>query len=330
MEDKVRWGVMGCARIARNWVLPALQQCASGTLWAVASRTLETAQACATAYGITRAYGSYDALLADPDVEAIYLPLPNHLHKPWAIAALRAGKHVLCEKPIALNAAEAREMEAVSRETNRLLAEGFMYRHSPFMRQVLEIVQRGQLGELRLMHTSFSFTSPDLPTNIHLQAEAGGGCLYDIGCYAIHVQRLLAGREPRQVWAHQIVSEKHGVDIACAGTLDFDGIYGTFEVSYDAYRTNSMRIVGTNGVLQAPEGFVPRNEEASLILQTGHMVERLVPPPANPYLLELEDFSAAVRGLHPLLGASAPLDANMRVLDACLASAQSDKPVSLG
>ena len=252
-------------------------------------------------------------------------PYPNHLHKAWTVAALRAGKHVLCEKPIALNAAEARAMEAEARQANRLLAEAFMYRYSPLMRQTLDIVRGGQLGELRLMHTAFSFTVPDDPHNVHIQAEAGGGALYDIGCYCIHAQRLLAGREPRDVMARLSLSEAYGVDMACAGTLDFGGLYGTFEVSYAAYRSNHMRVVGTNGVLQTPEGFVPRNESALILVQSGKLTQRLATPPSNPYLLQIEDFSEAVRGLHPSLGAGEPLDANMRVLDACLASAKSGR-----
>ncbi|NLG28669.1 MAG: Gfo/Idh/MocA family oxidoreductase [Chloroflexi bacterium] len=329
MTDKVRWGVLGVARVARNWMLPAFLMSQQAEVVAVASRQLDRARLCATAHGIARAYGSYDALLSDPDVEAVYIPLPNHLHKEWALAALCAGKHVLCEKPIALAAADAVEIAHAARSAERLVAEAFMYRYSPLMRAVRDIVNSGRLGDLRLMHTSFAFQVPDDPTNVHLQAAAGGGCLYDIGCYAVHAQRLVSGREPRQAWATLSRSPKHAVDMSCAGTLDYGGLYGTFEVSYGAFRTNTLRLVGTEGVLQTPDGFTPRNEPALLLVQSGRLTERLVTPAANPYLLQIEDFSETVRGRHALDGAQEALDANTRVLDACLASAGSGAPVKL-
>ncbi|NLG52022.1 MAG: Gfo/Idh/MocA family oxidoreductase [Chloroflexi bacterium] len=328
--EPVRWGVLGCARIANNWVAPAIVATPSAQLWAVASRAPDRAQEMARRFGAQKAYGAYEQLLADPDVEAVYIPLPNHLHKPWAIAALRAGKHVLCEKPIALNAAEAREMQAVAQETGNLLVEAFMYRYSPLMRQALQIVRAGELGELRAIHSAFTFVLPDDPRNVRLQADMGGGALYDVGCYAIHVQRLFAGREPVSTYARCLWSEQYGVDLNCAGLLDFgQGLVGSLHAGFDTPGNTFFRLLGTKGSLEGPDGFSPRERPGVLVLNRAGLTRRLTVPQANAYEQEVRDFSEAVRGAHPLLYGNESLDANMRVIDACYASAKSGQAVTV-
>lgn len=321
MVDPVRWGILGCARIARNWVAPAIVTAPGAELWAVASRTPQKAQEMARQFGAQKAYGSYEQLLADPDVEAVYIPLPNHLHKPWAIAALQAGKQVLCEKPIALNTAEAREMQAVAKETGLLLAEAFMYRYDPSFRKALEIVRSGELGELRAIYSAFTFVLPQDPSNVRLQAATGGGALYDVGCYAIHVQRQLAGREPVSAHARCLWSEQYGVDLNCAGLLDFgEGLVGSFHAGFDTPGNTYFRLLGTEGSLEGPDGFSPRGRPGVLLVNKMGLTRRLTIPQANAYELEVQDFSEAVRGEHPLLYGNEPLDANMRVIDACFAA----------
>ena len=337
-REPVRWGVLGCASIARRMVIPALLEARDAELVAIASRSLDRARAVAGQFGVPVAYGSYAELLADPRLQAVYIPLPNHLHKPWSIAALRAGKHVLCEKPIALNAGEARQMQAVAEEQKRLLFEAFMYRHTPMMRRARQLIRDGVLGEVLAIHTVFSVMMRDDPGNYRLQAAMGGGAMYDLGCYCIDVQRLLAGREPRTAWASLAWSDETGIDTGGVGALDFGaGLRGTFNIGMYVRWDNYFRVSGTEGTLEAPIGFLGREREPYLTLWHSrrpadatdppkpYMVERnwserIAVQAANPYLLEVEDACAAIRGERPPAFGSQPLDATVRVLDACFAS----------
>ena len=328
--DPVRWGVLGVAHIATEQMLPAFREADRAELVAIASRRLDRARHAAQQFGAPRAYGSYEALIADPEVEAVYVPLPNHLHKPWSIAALRAGKHVLCEKPIALNAEEARQMQAAAAQHGRLLAEAFTYRHGPLMQRALEVVRSGALGDLKTLHSSFSFIIHDRPDDMRLQREAGGGALYDIGCYCISVLRTLAGREPVSVSARLSWSPKYHVDVAGAGLLDFgQELYGTFNANFNAPGTTFFRVVGTRGQMQAPYGFLGRERDAWLLTIIDGHIDRIMMPPINPYASELQEMSQAIRGDEPTQIAFEPLDANMRVVDACFASDRSGQAVRL-
>jgi len=329
-EGPVRWGIMGVAHIAREHMIPAFRVAQGCELVAIASRRLDRARHAAQQFGIPRACGSYEELLADPTVEAVYIPLPNHLHKPWSIAAVRAGKHVLCEKPIALDAQDAQQMEAAAAESGRLLVEAFMYRYGPVMQRALELVRSGALGTLKTLHSSFSFAIGDRPEDVRLQRETGGGALYDIGCYCIHLLRTLAGREPLTVSARMSWSSSYGVDMAGAGLLDFgEELYGTFNANFRAPGTTFFRAVGTRGQVQAPYGFLGRERDAWLLTIIDGHIERTVMPPANPYALELEDMSRAIRGQGRSELTFEPLDANMRVIDACFASDRLRKVVKL-
>jgi xylose dehydrogenase (NAD/NADP) len=326
-HEPVRWGLMGTARIATVRVLPVLPQVPDATLLAVASRSMEKARRIADQFGAPRAYDSYEALLADPDIEVVYIPLPNHLHKEWAIKAVQAGKHVLCEKPIALNAAEAREMQAAARANGRLLLEAFMYRFGPLMQKALEIVRSGVLGDLRAIHTAFDYVIVENPANVRLHPEMGGGALYDIGAYCINVARMLAGREPVTAFAHLERSPKWGVDMSATGVLDFgDGLLGTFSASFDCRGSTFFRAVGTRGVLEAPEGFLGRGESARLMLTLEDRSHETVIPLVDAYALELQDMCDAVRGVRPAQFVDEPLDATIRVIDACFASERSGRP----
>ncbi|MBC7235452.1 MAG: Gfo/Idh/MocA family oxidoreductase [Chloroflexi bacterium] len=319
--EQVRWGVLGVARIAENWVIPAIQAAESARLYAVASRSQSKAEAAAARFGAEKAYGSYEALLSDPDVEAVYIPLPNHMHKEWSIAAVQAGKDVLCEKPIALNAEEAREMEAAAKANGRLLLEAFMYRFGPVTQRAIELLRQGRIGELHQVHTSFSFVMADDPANIRLQKEAGGGALYDVGCYCINAARMLAGREPRTASARLVWSDRYGVDMGGAAWLDFgDGLLGTIMPGFRSAGGTFFRVVGSQGVLEAPDGFLGRGEKARLWITVGGNTEEEVITLVDTYRLEVEDASLAIRGVQPPKFGAEPLDANMRVIDACFAS----------
>jgi predicted dehydrogenase len=197
---KVRWGVLGAAHIAVKKVIPAMQQGECCEITAIASRDLKKAQEAAATLGIRKAYGSYEELLADPEVEAVYNPLPNHLHVPWSIRCAEAGKHVLCEKPLAMNAAEARTLLAAQKRAGVKMGEAFMVRTHPQWLRAREIVRSGRIGELRAAMGFFSYFNRD-PTNIRNVAEWGGGGLFDIGCYPINTTRFIFGEEPRRVMA---------------------------------------------------------------------------------------------------------------------------------
>ena len=227
MPRVVRWGVLGCASIAINRVIPGIAQAGLAALHAVGSRTLSRAQGVAQRFGAPKAYGSYEELLADPDIEAVYIPLPNGLHAEWSIRAMRAGKHVLCEKPISMNASEAREIQAVRDEMGRLCLEAFAYRFNPVVAKVFQIARSGVLGQLRSIHTCTTFRLDPLdPANVRLMADIGGGALYDVGCYAINAQRMIAGREPISAWAAMEWSPRFDVDLAGTAMLDFGRALG--------------------------------------------------------------------------------------------------------
>src|SRR5690349_11054771 len=216
----VNWGIISTAKIGTEKVIPAMQKSRHCRIQAIASRDLALAKKWAQTLGIPKAYGSYEELIADPEIEAVYNPLPNHLHVPWSIKAARAGKHVLCEKPIAMNAAEAEQLAEVQRETGKLIAEAFMVRYHPQWELVVELIQSGRIGKVRAVQTAFSYSNSDLE-NIRNQKDVGGGALYDIGGYAINTARLVFGAEPKRVVGVCDVDPKSGCDCLTSAILDF-------------------------------------------------------------------------------------------------------------
>ncbi|MBN2389149.1 MAG: Gfo/Idh/MocA family oxidoreductase [Anaerolineae bacterium] len=330
-NQPVRWGVLGCAMIAINRVIPGMQTANLTTLTAVASRSLEKAQDVAARFAVPKAYGTYEELLADPDIEAVYIPLPNGLHAEWSIKALRAGKHVLCEKPLAMDAAEARAFQAVRDEMGLYCLEAFAYRFNPTVAKAFEIAQSGVLGELRFMHTVSTFLMDTLdPANVRLRADIGGGALYDMGCYAVNAQRMLAGREPRTAWATMAWSERFDVDMAGTAMLDFgEGLLGTVQWGFNAPYGGPFSVVGEKGRLTGTYGWHAPAGEPAMLLIVGSETQPVYVEHANDYTGEVQDLSEAVRGLHEPLYAWEPLDANMRVIDACYASQKSGKAESV-
>jgi D-xylose 1-dehydrogenase (NADP+, D-xylono-1,5-lactone-forming) len=329
-ERPIRWGIMSTANIGRKAVAPAIRDSTRGELVAVASRSREAADAFARAFDVPRAYGSYEELLADPEIEAVYLPLPNALHAPWTVRAVEAGKHVLCEKPLGLSAGECRVMQSAAELHGVRLLEAFMYRYHPRTERLVEIVRSGRLGALRTIRSTFSFVVDD-PTNIRLDAALGGGALMDVGCYCVNVSRLLAGAEPDSVHA---VADVHpgGVDRSLAATLRFgDDLVAQFTCSLDAARTEAVQVVGREGRLDVERAFLPGREacEATLTTRSGER-ETLSFDGIDQYRVMIDHVAAVVRDGAPPRTSAADAALTMRVIEALQASARDGgRPVSL-
>jgi predicted dehydrogenase len=292
---------------------------------AVGSRDQARADAYAREHGLERAHGSYEALLEDPQLQAIYISLPNALHVEWSIRALRAGKHVLCEKPLTRDPDEVEAAFDVAEQEGRLLMEAFMWRHHPQIRRLQEVVAGGAVGEPRLIRAVHSFTADD-PRDIRLLTELDGGSLMDVGCYCVHAARLLAG-EPERVYGEAATNEAC-VDVRFAGTMRFrGGVLCQFESGLDLPVREELELVGESGAIRLPDpwhGFTARIE-----LHRDGAVEEVAVEPADAYGLELENLSDAVLGTaEPLLGRDDAL-AQARSLEALFASAERGAPVTL-
>jgi xylose dehydrogenase (NAD/NADP) len=332
-DKKLRWGVLGCANIARKSVIPAIQVSETGYVRGIASRNGDTAREFATDLGIEHFYSSYQALLDDPDIDAVYIPLPNHLHYEWAIRAAEAGKHVLCEKPLALNAAQAEDMIQACDQAGVKLAEAFMYYHHPRYFRIKEIMQSGVIGEIRGIHGTFTFNNAHANENVRFHANMGGGSLYDVGCYPIHAARYLLGEEPTAVTTHAFFSSEHdNVDMMASGLLEFSkGVALTFDCGMWADHRNTLEILGTKGRIQVPSAFVCRsNEQSKFILRVeGNAQEEMADLAINQYVLQADDFGRSILLDKPMTLPSIDAVYNMKVLEACLESAKNRIRVTL-
>jgi predicted dehydrogenase len=320
---KVRWGVLSTAKIGTKAVIPAMQLGEHCQVTAIASRSLEKAQAAASQLSIPKAYGSYEELLADAEVDAVYIPLPNHLHVPWSIKALEAGKHVLCEKPIGLSAAEAQELLDAARKHPRLkVMEAFMYRHHPQWRRVRQLMAEGDIGELRMIQSFFSYYNAD-PNDIRNMADIGGGGLLDIGCYCISLSRFIFDAEPQRVCGIVEYDPQFGVDRLASGLLDFGKGTATFSCATQLAPYQRANIFGTEGRVEIELPFSPPADRPSKIWhQRGSEVQEIVLKICNQYTIQGELFSQAVLSDTE---APTPLEdavANMRVIEALIRSAK--------
>ena len=291
----MRWGILGPGRISRSF-LTGLAASATEPAVAVGSRDLERARKVAEEFGIPRAYGSYEELLADSDVDAVYIGLPNALHAPWSEASALAGKHVLCEKPLGRSAAEVEEMIDVARRAGVRLMEAFMYRFHPRTLRLAELVAAGDLGEVRLVRGSFGFTVTDA-TNVRLSAELAGGALMDVGCYPVNAARMLAG--PLSTAAAVARWAGTGVDETLGATLDHTGgAVSLVSCSLASGRHNEVQVVGTEGVIDVPDAFTPPRDRLSRLRISrgarGDRVEELTFEPVDQYTLEAEGFARLV------------------------------------
>jgi predicted dehydrogenase len=329
MSRKLSWGVLSVAKIGVEQVIPAMQRGEVSRIDAIASRDLARAKAAAAKLGIPQAYGSYEALLADPMIEAIYNPLPNELHVEWTIRALKAGKHVLCEKPIALDAKEAQALIAARDSAGKLVAEAFMVRYHPQWRRAREIAQSGALGEVRAIQTFFSYRLTD-PANIRNKPPGGGG-LYDIGCYAINTARYLFAAEPIRVVAALDVDPAFGTDRLASALIEFPGgRHLTFSCATQLSAHQRVTVVGEKGRIEIAIPFNAPNDRPTRItidsgvdlVGGGARVEVL--PVCDQYTLQGDAFSRAALGDTPLESPIEDAIANMRVIDAAFRSARSN------
>jgi D-xylose 1-dehydrogenase (NADP+, D-xylono-1,5-lactone-forming) len=320
----VRWGIVSTAHINRL-VIPPAQASEKVDLIAVASRDDSRARAYAQEWGIERSYGTYEALLEDPDVEAVYISLPNSLHCPWSIRALEAGKHVLCEKPLSRRAAEVEEAFAVAERAGRILMEAFMYRHNPQMRELERLVADGAIGSLRLVRAAFGFTMRD-PENVRMLPDVDGGGLMDVGCYCVSGCRLLAG-EPEHVYGEQVIGPT-GVDVVFAGTMRFaNDVVGEFDCGLALPERDELEALGDAGSLFLDDPWHAR--QPVIEVRRDGDVERIELEPADSYGLELENLSDAIRGrAEPLLGRDDAMG-QARAIEALYRSAETGAAVAL-
>jgi predicted dehydrogenase len=319
-----KWGIMSTAHINRL-VLAGARESDRVDVVAVASRDRERAETYARENQIERAHGSYESLLADPDVEAVYISLPNSLHVEWSVRALEAGKHVLCEKPLDRRPAEVERAFDAAERAGRLLTEAFMYRHSPQTARLTELVDGGAIGTLRVVRSSFSFSLGD-PGNVRLAADLDGGALMDVGCYCVSGSRLLAG-EPLQVYGEQVTGPS-GVDVLFAGMLRFpDDVVAHFDCGFVLPGRDELEVVGSEGSLFLDDPW--HAHEPVIELRREGAVEEITLEPANSYRLELENLSDAIAGrAEPLLG-RADAVGQARAIEALYRSADAGTPVAL-
>ncbi|MDW7995738.1 MAG: Gfo/Idh/MocA family oxidoreductase [Gemmatales bacterium] len=324
---KLRWGILGVAKINER-IIPAFTEARYAELIAIASRTSEKAQRAASRWHIPRAYGSYEALLADREIEAVYIPLPNSLHAPWTIRAAQAGKHVLCEKPLASHAEEARSMVAVCRQCGVALMDGFFWPHHPRTARIREEIARGLIGEVRHVQGSFSFPLELDPSNIRLQPELAGGCVMDVGCYPVYGALWVFGELPHRVFAR--AQYEFGVDLTMTGILEFgEGKTATFDCSFVWPFRQALEIVGTRGRIRIPDMWLPPDPAVFFVeTEDGYKAEIAVSG-VNQIAAMLDNFSQAVLHQRPPEPSAENAVQVMQVLDALRESARIGQPITV-
>jgi xylose dehydrogenase (NAD/NADP) len=323
--NQLRWGILGCAGIAVRATIPGIRASKTGIVAAIASRDLAKSKEMAAKLNIDKAYGSYEELLADNEIDAVYIPLPNHLHMEWTLLAAQAGKHVLCEKPIALDAAQAEKMVSACEQAGVQLAEAFMYRHHPRYDRIKEIIRSGEIGSIRGIHGTFTFNNAAAGSNVRFHRFMGGGSLYDVGCYPISAARYLLEKEPNAVTMHAFFSPEHDdVDMMASGLLEFTGGAAlTFDCGMWAAGRNTLEVVGDLGRIELPSAFVtPPSPGSNFFVTTKEGRREVDVPDVNQYSLQADDMAYAVWGQKPLRFESLDAVCNMRVMDACFQSAR--------
>jgi len=327
-NNPVRWGIISTANIGVKAVAPAIQASSNGKLVAVGSRDgRRAAELYAFAPGV-RIYGDYESVINDPDIEAIYIPLPNSLHAEWTLKALQAGKHVLCEKPLAITREEGALMVDAARIHDVLLMEAFMYRFHPQIVWTLDQIAKGLIGSVRLVRASFSFDIRTHSENIRLQPEVAGGSLMDVGCYPVNFCRALFGRPPRTVVARVHVTGPTSVDLTTSAVLDYGaGCFGILDSSLELPTRQGAEIVGDAGIITLPVPFTPGNHDMTVfVTRNGQMTEQNFER-VDQYQLEVEHFAACLRSRQdPALSLSETLE-NLATIEAIYEAAGHDWPI---
>ncbi|MBN1378772.1 MAG: Gfo/Idh/MocA family oxidoreductase [Gammaproteobacteria bacterium] len=322
--NKVRWGILGAAKIGLEKVIPAMQLGQYCDITAIASRELTKAQTAAKHLSIPKAYGSYEELIADPDIDAVYIPLSNQLHVPWSIKSLHAGKHVLCEKPIALTAAEAQKLLDAAREKPHLkVMEAFMYRHHPQWRWARELVSEGEIGQLKTIQSFFSYYNIDAG-NIRNMADTGGGGLMDIGCYCISLARFIFDAEPLRVLGMMQYDPDFKTDRMTSGFLEFADGTSTFTCSTQLQPYQRVNILGTEGRIEIEIPFnAPPDKPGRIWLQGKDVTEEIEFDVCNQYTLQGDLFSQAILNNTEVPTPLEDAVANMKVIDDIVRSSKS-------
>lgn len=320
---KLRWGVLSTAKIGREKVIPALQKSAHTHVLAICSRDAQSARNVADGLGIERAYGSYEELLADPDIDAIYNPLPNHLHVDWSIKALQAGKHVLCEKPLGLNTADAQRLVDAARDYPQLkLMEAFMYRFHPQWQLAKQLIDEGRIGKLHAVHSHFSYNNRE-PNNIRNRVEMGGGALLDIGCYSVSLSRWLFNEEPAQVLGHITPMSGEEVDCLTSGIMEFPAGTASFTAATKIEPRQYVEAIGAEGSLYLERPFYnDGSEPVQRIRVTRNRVQEVLEvPDTNHYSAMGDAFALSIFNNSQVPTPLTDAIANMRVIDAIFKSA---------
>lgn len=330
-ERKIRFGVLSTALIGTGKVIPAMQRGNLTEVHGIASRDVDRARQAAASLAIPKAYGSYEELLADPDIDAVYNPLPNHLHVPWSIKALEAGKHVLCEKPIGLTVEEAESLvEAGKRHPHLKLMEGFMYRHHPQWMRAKHLANDGTIGELRTVQSAFSYFNDDA-SNIRNQSGIGGGGMMDIGCYCISLARFLFDSEPERVVGIVEEDPNFKVDRLALGLLDFGKYTSNFTCSTQLAPYQRVNIFGTTGRVEIEIPFnAPPDRSCKLWVQRGEDIEEIIFPVCDQYTIQGDLMAQAILADEPVPTPIEDAVANMRVIEALFGSARAGGWISLG
>ncbi len=324
---KLRWGLLSTARINKV-LLPPLRASERNELTAVASRDTARAQAYAKERNIPRVFGSYEAMLADPDIDVIYNPLPNSLHAEWTIKAAQAGKHILCEKPLANTVEDVDAMTEAAKKAGVVLMEAFMYRHHPQTLKVKELVDSGAIGKLQVIHGAFTFKIGD-EDDVRLNASLGGGGIWDVGCYPISYARLIVGAEPVEVFGWQVTGQASGVDETFAGQMRFpNNVYAQFDSGLRTPRRSYIELAGDEGTLSIPQPFQPYQNE-KIMLTRGDKEEVISIPGEDLYRGEVENMADAILDGKATRMSLADSRNNVAAIMALLRSAREGKPVTV-
>ena len=331
MEKKIRWGILSTAKIGREKVIPALQKCSNGSVDAICSRNQEQAAATAKLLNIGKVYGSYEALLNDREIDAIYIPLPNNLHVEWTIKAMQAGKHVLCEKPIGVSAAEALQLvEETKKYPNLKVMEAFMYRFHPQWQKVKTLIANGAIGEIKVVQSFFSYFNID-PKNIRNNVDVAGGALMDIGCYCVSFPRFLFESEPTRVVSCIDRDPQWKTDRLTSAMMDFgEGKVSTFTCSTQLMPYQRVNILGTHGhiEIEIPVN-APKDASSKIWVRTKTGSEEIVADPVDQYTLQGELFAQAILEDSPVPTGLSDAVNNMKAIEAIFKSAQANNWVTI-
>ncbi|WP_208587431.1 Gfo/Idh/MocA family protein [Gracilibacillus suaedae] len=328
---RLKWGILSTAKIGRTQVIPAIQRSNNGEVVAIASRNQQTAKEVAEELQIPRAFDSYEALLDDPEIDAVYIPLPNALHKEWVIKAAEKNKHVLCEKPVAVTNEELEEMITACKRNNVVFMEAFMYQFHPQHQKVKQLIDDGVIGDVAFMRASFSFYLEDR-SNIRLINELGGGSMFDVGCYTLHAIRNILEQEPVSVHASAYYHPELKVDTTMAGTMTFgNGIVTSFDSSFDSTAREQYEVVGSKGSITVTSAFRPDTNEGmtgEIHVKTDEGTE-VLQEAGDQYTLMAEHFAHAVLNNQPLFYDTSKMRNQMKVLDAVYESSKTGQVISL-